>query len=73
MGVEGQSAPQVSGGSEEIFDDDRPQFHIQPPAGWMNDPNGPIFYKGRYHMYVSDCLISPVNLGAGTASRHISV
>lgn len=29
-----------------FFDDDRPQYHIQPPAGWMNDPNGPIFYKG---------------------------
>lgn len=52
MGVEGQGAPQVPGGAEDIFDDDRPQFHIQPPAGWMNDPNGPIFYKGRYHMYV---------------------
>ena len=37
---------------EDYFDDDRPQFHIQPPAGWMNDPNGPIYYKGRYHMYV---------------------
>ena len=29
-----------------FFDDDRPQYHIQPPAGWMNDPNGPIYYKG---------------------------
>ena len=35
----------------EYFDDDRPQYHVQPPAGWMNDPNGPIYYKGRYHMY----------------------
>lgn len=52
MGVEGQGATQALVGAEEVFDDDRPQFHIQPPAGWMNDPNGPIFYKGRYHMYV---------------------
>jgi len=29
-----------------FFDDDRPQYHVQPPAGWMNDPNGPIYYKG---------------------------
>lgn len=35
----------------EYFDDDRPQYHVQPPAGWMNDPNGPIYHKGRYHMY----------------------
>ncbi|GMH45864.1 hypothetical protein BSKO_13827 [Bryopsis sp. KO-2023] len=29
----------------------RPQFHIMPKKGWLNDPNGPIFYKGRYHMF----------------------
>lgn len=29
---------------------DRPAFHVMPPNGWLNDPNGPLFYKGRYHM-----------------------
>ncbi len=29
----------------------RPQFHLLPAANWMNDPNGPIFYHGRYHMF----------------------
>ena len=29
----------------------RPQFHLLPAANWMNDPNGPIFYRGRYHMF----------------------
>jgi beta-fructofuranosidase len=29
----------------------RPQYHLLPAANWMNDPNGPIFYKGRYHMF----------------------
>lgn len=28
-----------------------PQFHIAAPAGWINDPNGLCFYKGRYHVY----------------------
>ena len=23
----------------------RPQFHLLPAANWMNDPNGPIFYR----------------------------
>lgn len=32
-------------------DPHRPQFHLLPPAHWMNDPNGPIFWKGRYHMF----------------------
>jgi beta-fructofuranosidase len=29
----------------------RPEFHFLAPAYWMNDPNGPIFYKGEYHMF----------------------
>lgn len=28
-----------------------PIFHITSPAQWMNDPNGPIFYKGYYHVF----------------------
>lgn len=31
-------------------DPDKPWFHVMPREGWLNDPNGPIFYKGRYHM-----------------------
>ncbi|GLC44182.1 Putative beta-Fructufuranosidase [Pleodorina starrii] len=30
---------------------DRPSFHIAPPQGWINDPNGPLFYGGYYHMF----------------------
>jgi beta-fructofuranosidase len=29
----------------------RPQYHLQPARGWMNDPCGPIYWKGRYHMF----------------------
>jgi beta-fructofuranosidase len=29
----------------------RPQFHLLPAANWMNDPNGPIYWQGRYHMF----------------------
>ena len=28
-----------------------PIFHVSTPAQWMNDPNGPIFYKGVYHLF----------------------
>ena len=29
----------------------RPQYHFLPAANWMNDPNGPIYWKGRYHLF----------------------
>ncbi len=29
----------------------RPRFHMTPPTGWMNDPNGPIFVDGRLHVF----------------------
>ncbi|XP_039022803.1 acid beta-fructofuranosidase-like isoform X1 [Hibiscus syriacus] len=29
----------------------RTAFHFQPEKNWMNDPNGPLFYKGWYHFF----------------------
>ncbi len=29
----------------------RPQFHLLPTHNWMNDPNGPIYFAGKYHMF----------------------
>lgn len=28
-----------------------PVFHVTSPAQWMNDPNGPIYYHGYYHLF----------------------
>lgn len=29
----------------------RYSFHLSPEKGWMNDPNGLTFFKGRYHIF----------------------
>ena len=29
----------------------RQHLHIEPPEGWMNDPNGLCFFDGFYHVY----------------------
>ncbi|KAL2550176.1 Acid beta-fructofuranosidase 3 [Forsythia ovata] len=29
----------------------RTSYHFQPEDNWMNDPNGPLYYKGWYHLF----------------------
>lgn len=29
----------------------RPQWHISPPQGLLNDPNGFIYHQGQYHLF----------------------
>jgi fructan beta-fructosidase len=42
----------ANGAPKDSYDENyRPQFHFTPAKNWMNDPNGPIFYKGEYHLF----------------------
>ena len=29
----------------------RQEYHFMPQAGWMNDPNGLICFRGKYHFF----------------------
>ena len=29
----------------------RPQFHFSARRGWINDPDGPVYHKGVYHLF----------------------
>lgn len=42
----------VRAAAERVRNDpDRPVYHVLPPAYWNNDPNGPIFHNGYYHLF----------------------
>ena len=32
-------------------DPHRPCYHFTAPEGWINDPNGPIYHQGTYHLF----------------------
>ena len=29
----------------------RPEYHDKPAKGWINDPNGLVYFKGYYHVF----------------------
>nr|BFE97860.1 hypothetical protein GCM10020185_83960 [Pseudomonas brassicacearum subsp. brassicacearum] len=35
----------LSEGQSRLIDDYRPDYHLAPVAGWMNDPNGVVFFS----------------------------
>jgi len=39
---------EVTGYYQEKY---RPQYHFSPESGWMNDPNGLVYYDGEYHLF----------------------
>ena len=48
----------------------RAAFHFQPAGGhWMNDPNGPMYYRGLYHLFYRACQSPSISLNPSTCGR----
>lgn len=60
------SQDDVIKGADDLYQEKyRPQFHFTTRRGWINDPNGLIYYQGEYHMYYQH---NPVALPWGNMS-----
>lgn len=44
-------ADEIAGQDEMYKEKNRPQFHFTTKRGWINDPNGLIYYDGEYHLF----------------------
>ncbi len=54
----------------------RPQFHFSPETGWMNDPNGMVFYEGEYHLfyqyYPDSTVWGPMHWGHAVSTNMVN-
>lgn len=57
---------------KNIKKEEKPDFHLSPRIGWMNDPNGFSFYEGKYHLfyqyYPYDSHWGPMHWGHAVSS-----
>lgn len=62
--------PEYPYGSTDYSEPTRGQFHFSTQSGQMNDINGPIYYRGQYHMFYQSNPHSLVGEATGAHWGH---
>lgn len=60
LAIEEKENSAVKKASEDPW---RQKFHLMPPTGWLNDPNGLCFFKGEYHFFYQYSPFSATGAG----------
>ena len=72
-----QTQPQINSGhrSTGTVAHLRPAYHVRPPSGYLNDPNGPIEHGSDVHLYFQSRptldLQAPVEWGHATSPDYV--
>ncbi len=53
---------ETRGLERSIYEGDvqRPAYHLIPPGKWMNEPHGPLYFRGYYHIFYQANPHAPV-------------
>ena len=44
-------------------------LHLKAPGNWINDPNGFIYYQGKYHLFYQHFPYAPGNNALGPCGQ----
>ncbi|MET3558971.1 beta-fructofuranosidase [Streptococcus rupicaprae] len=62
-----RAAEYIAKQKSAVIEDFKPRYHLTPEVGWMNDPNGFIYFKGEYHLFYQynpyDSVWGPMHWG----------
>ena len=64
-GFSASSITRIILNKRKLYDEQyRPQFHLTPEYGWMNDPCGMVYYDGEYHLHYQGNPHNPKGWGS---------
>jgi beta-fructofuranosidase len=68
--LDAADAEAVRRGDEVAAGARRLRYHVMPPVGWLNDPNGFVQFRGQYHLFFQYNPYFPEGVASGMHWGH---